>query len=67
VQATGADGHTYETTTSNDGSFSLSLPPGTYTVVAVTGTGLPRGVQQSVTVNAGAAQTITLQVDTGIR
>jgi len=28
---------------------------------------LPRGIPQSVTVNAGAAQTITLQVDTGIR
>jgi carboxypeptidase family protein len=67
VRATGTDGHAYETTTSNDGSFSVSLPPGSYTVVAVTATGLPHGVPQTVTVTAGAAQTITLQVDTGIR
>jgi Carboxypeptidase regulatory-like domain len=67
VQATAADGHAYETATANDGSFSLALPPGSYTVVAVTGAGLPRGVPQTVTVNTGTPRTITLEVDTGIR
>ena len=67
VRATAADGHEYETTTTNEGSFSMELPPGAYTVVAVTGAGLPQGVPQTVTVNTGTVRTITLQVDTGIR
>jgi hypothetical protein len=67
VEATDEDGRSYSATTTNDGSFSLSVPPGSYTVVAVTGSGLPRGVPQTVTLSTGAQQTITLVVDTGIR
>jgi hypothetical protein len=67
VGATDEDGRSYSATTTDEGSFSMSVPPGSYTVVAVTGSGLPRGVPQTVTLSTGAEQTITLVVDTGIR
>lgn len=50
------------------GTFSVSLAPGTYTLQAQGGNGVPPTCRPlAVTVKAGAAQTVTIQCDTGIR
>ncbi len=68
VRATATDGETHQTTTDEQGAYSLALPPGTYEVVAVTGDGSPPfGVPASVTVTQGEDAQLDLAVDTGIR
>jgi hypothetical protein len=68
VRATGADGHTFEATTDGDGNYTLSLPAGSYTVVALTDTGtLPAGVPSDAVVGDDARVRVDLEVDTGIR
>jgi hypothetical protein len=67
VQATDADGRSFETATDEQGRYSLRLPPGSYTVAAATATGaLPIGVPVEVSV-ADTVMHLDLQVDTGIR
>lgn len=56
-----------KTTSAADGIFSLSLPPGTYTLTAKGGAQLPRCESQSVTISKGGTQTVTISCDTGIR
>ena len=66
VRATAADGSTFEARTDGGGRFRIGgLPPGTYTVEAVT-SGVPHAVPLTVRL-AGADRTVTLRVDTGIR
>jgi carboxypeptidase family protein len=68
VRATEEDGRTYETSTDADGRYAIAVPPGTYTVVAVTGEGgPPTGIPQVVPIADGASLTVDLEVDTGIR
>jgi hypothetical protein len=67
VRATAADGTMYEVGSDDAGRYTLLLPPGSYTVVAVTeGGGPPTGIPSDVTV-AQALVTLDLEVDTGIR
>lgn len=57
-----------EVTTEPNGSFTLSLDPGTYDVVAATPEdGMTNAKAQRVTVTDGTFVTITMQVDSGIR
>jgi carboxypeptidase family protein len=68
VRATGADGSVHEVATDADGRYALSLPPGSYTIVAVTGSsGPPTAEPQDVSVTEGQTLHLDLQVDTGIR
>jgi hypothetical protein len=68
VRATGEDGGVYETETDDGGAYAIDLPPGTYVVVAVTGSGAPpTGVPQTVPVVEGQPLRVDLEVDTGIR
>jgi hypothetical protein len=68
VRATAEDGSTYEDQTDEQGRYRIALPPGTYTVVAVTGEGgPPTGEPQTVPVMAGQPLRVDLSVDTGIR
>ena len=68
VRATAADGTTYETQTDTDGAFRLPLPPGSYSVTAVTDAGgPPSAIATDVTVVAGSERSVDLEVDTGIR
>jgi hypothetical protein len=66
VRATSADGHVVESQTDADGRYTLQLPPGTYTVVAVTPAGPPTGVPADITV-VDTLVDLDLEVDTGIR
>ena len=67
VTATDANGRVFRTATDDHGSYSLSLAPGSYQVVPVTGDGPPFGTPTSAVVVAGAMQRVDLTVDTGIR
>ncbi|MDD5721284.1 MAG: carboxypeptidase-like regulatory domain-containing protein [Candidatus Pacebacteria bacterium] len=59
--------HSFATTTSDTkGIFSVSLPPGDYTLVAGEGT-LPRCDHPQITVSANTFTTTTISCDTGIR
>jgi hypothetical protein len=50
-----------------NGAFEFSLPPGTYTLTAGSGTMLPRCNPTEVTVGASGYATTTISCDTGIR
>jgi hypothetical protein len=68
VRATAEDGTTYEDETDDQGRYDLSLPPGTYEIVAVTAPGVPpTGEPQTVPVVDGQPLHLDLTVDTGIR
>jgi hypothetical protein len=61
-------GHTLTTLATNaDGSFRLSLPPGTYLVRPQSPGSYPRAAEQSVVVNDGAFTTLQITYDSGIR
>jgi hypothetical protein len=67
VRATSSDGAAHDSPTGSDGTYRLTLEPGTYTVTAVVeGAGPP--IAKPVTVTVGSTmQRLDLQVDTGIR
>lgn len=68
VLAVAVDGSEYRTVAAADGSYSLALPAGAFTVVAETGVSQPpSGVPAEITIEEGAMQQLDLQVDTGIR
>jgi hypothetical protein len=68
VRATAEDGHTFEASTDGDGNYTLSVPAGPYTVVALTDAGMfPTGVPTDAVVGNGARIRVDLEVDTGIR
>ena len=67
VRATAEDGSSYEAETDGMGNYAMDLPPGTYTVVAVTDGSMPTGIPQTVQVTEGAPLHLDLEVDTGIR
>jgi hypothetical protein len=68
VDARDASGRTVATTrTDQAGSYSLSLAPGTYTLVAVTGQTYPRCPPTPVTVGSGGPTRADISCDTGIR
>ena len=51
-----------------DGSYSVSLPPGTYTVAVWGRPTIGRGLEPStVRVVAGKARSVDFRIDTGIR
>jgi len=53
--------------TGTDGTFKISLPPGSYTVNAAGGTTLPRCTQTPATVASTGYTNITISCDSGIR
>jgi hypothetical protein len=67
VRATDRNGKSYDAKTDAQGNYSLALAPGTYEVVPVMESALPRGISTSETVTEGSMQRLNLQVDTGIR
>jgi len=67
VRATDGHGTSYEAATDAQGRYLLSLPPGTYEVIPVTDTALPRAVPTTATVTDGPMQRLDLRLDTGIR
>ena len=67
MRATDGNGASYQAATDSQGNYSLSLPPGTYEVVPVTDTALPRGIPTTATVADGQMQRLDLRLDTGIR
>lgn len=68
VRATSEDGDIYEDETDGQGAYAIDLPPGMYTVVAMTGDGAPpTGISQTVPVREGQPLRLDLEVDTGIR
>jgi hypothetical protein len=69
VQATAVDGSIRSTTTDDQGRFAIDLAPGTYVLIALTGSdgGPPSAVPKTVEVRAGSYTEVTLEVDTGIR
>ena len=67
VRAIDRSGDVVETQTDALGDYSLTLDPGTYDVVPVTGGGPPFGKPASVVVTTGVVQHLDLSVDTGIR
>lgn len=54
-------------TSQTDGTFSLSLNPGTYLLVPQSANVYPRGIAQVVTVEKNKFTTIIISYDTGIR
>ncbi|MGH7746595.1 MAG: carboxypeptidase-like regulatory domain-containing protein [Candidatus Dormibacteria bacterium] len=68
VDAQDGSGHTVATTTTDQaGAYSLRLPPGTYTLVVVTGSTSPRCQPTPVTVHPGGPTRADISCDTGIR
>jgi hypothetical protein len=50
-----------------DGSFTLTLPPGTYTLEATTSNGYRSSANQVVRLQESTAQQVTITLDSGIR
>jgi hypothetical protein len=67
VRATDDAGHPNDTPTDDNGNYALTLPPGSYEVVAVTDGGPPTGQPVTIDVQAGHPVRVDLTVDTGIR
>jgi hypothetical protein len=60
-------GEEFTVETDSEGRFALSLEPGTYEVSIVSETSPPFAKPQTVTVEPGSFNEITVSVDTGIR
>jgi len=56
-----------QTTSGTDGKFKISLQPGSYLLVAESGSALPRTQSQSVTVEKNKYATVNIVLDSGIR
>ena len=67
MRATDDAGHRNETRTDDDGDYTLTLPPGSYEVVAVTDGELPASRSVTIDVQPGHPIHVDLTVDTGIR
>jgi hypothetical protein len=67
VRATASNGTRTEVRTDGEGGFTVSLPPGPYTVAAVTDDGVASAIPIELEVTAGVTQRVDLEVDTGIR
>lgn len=68
VDAQDGSGRTVASThTDQAGRYSLGLAPGSYTLVAVTGSAFPRCPPTAVTVRSGAPTRADIGCDTGIR
>jgi hypothetical protein len=63
----GQGGLVKEFQTAADGSFRISLPPGTYTLQGVSSGNLPLAPTQAITVQPGRFTQVTLSFDSGIR
>ena len=62
----GNGGTVAETESSSDGRYRVTVPPGSYTLVVVTGT-FPRCPDTPVSVQAGVSARVDIICDTGIR
>ena len=67
VRATDDAGHLNETRTDDKGEYTLTLPPGSYEVVAITDGELPTSRSVTIDVQPGHPIRVDLTVDTGIR
>jgi hypothetical protein len=68
IDAHSASGATVASTHSDsNGRYALELSPGTYMVVVVIPSGLPRCPEASVAVHPGSATRADVSCDTGIR
>jgi hypothetical protein len=69
VRATASDGNVTTVTTDAQGSFTMDLVPGSYTLVADTAGdgGPPTPIPQTVMVEQGSYTQVNLEVDSGIR
>jgi hypothetical protein len=56
-----------ETRSGDDGRFRALLPPGTYRVVGESESALPRGSEETVTVDEGRLTPVQIRFDSGIR
>jgi hypothetical protein len=67
VQARAGSGVVGSTRSAADGTYRLSLPAATYTLVAVTKNQFPRCVSRTVTVTAAQTVNGDISCDTGMR
>jgi len=67
VRATDDAGDPNEARTDDNGNYTLTLPPGSYEVVAVTDGGPPTSQPDTIDVQPGHPVRVDLTVDTGIR
>ena len=67
LDISGTDNFFAEVHGATDGSFSLTLEPGTYTLLIHQNTLYPRCDSKNVTITAGATSTTDISCDTGIR
>jgi hypothetical protein len=67
VSARRTDGTTRTTIVGKDGTYRITVPPGTYTLHVQTGSLLPRCPPVKVVVSAGATVQANMLCDTGIR
>jgi hypothetical protein len=67
VRATDDAGHLNETRTDDKGEYTLTLPPGSYEVVAITDGELATSRSVTIDVRPGHPIRVDLTVDTGIR
>jgi hypothetical protein len=68
VDARDGSGHTVASTQSDaDGRYAMSLAPGQYTLVVVTGGSFPRCPDTPITVKPNQVTTADISCDTGIR
>jgi len=69
IWSAGTDQEVTRVETGSDGRFRVALPPGTYRVGPPhnTGRSLPRGSEQTVTVEPGKFVQVTIEFDSGMR
>jgi len=69
IRTQAGDQEVTQITADPQGSFAVDLAPGTYQIVPLSPPGhiLPRGVPQTVTLDAGVTTTVEVHYDSGIR
>jgi len=55
------------TSSGPDGSYAVTLPPGSYTLVVTSPSAFPRCPATPAVVSAGSVTTVDISCDTGIR